>query len=62
MWLKAHFKLPLIGYPEIPRGWRCVLLLAEAIRKELVEADIDPSSLTDQELKDKIREHLQVDR
>lgn len=59
MWLKAHFKLPLLGYPEVPQGWRCVMLLGEAIRKELVEAGIDPHSLTDKELKAKIQKHLQ---
>ncbi|KAL7619460.1 hypothetical protein AAE478_009999 [Parahypoxylon ruwenzoriense] len=59
MWLQAHLKLPLRGHPEVPTGWRALLLLAEAIRKELTEAGINPASLKDEQVKDEIRKHLQ---
>ncbi|CAJ2504377.1 Uu.00g117710.m01.CDS01 [Anthostomella pinea] len=59
MWLKAHLQLPLQEQPEVPRGWRSVLILAETISREIKENGLDASSLTDRELKREIRKHLQ---
>ncbi|OTA92704.1 hypothetical protein M434DRAFT_396267 [Hypoxylon sp. CO27-5] len=58
MWLKAHSKLPLQGHPEVPKGWKAVILLAEAMNTELSEAGINAQTLKDQEVKGKIRERL----
>lgn len=43
---------------EVPRGWRAVLLLAEAIKQELVEADINPHSMKDRQLKVEVEQRL----
>ncbi|KAI1779342.1 hypothetical protein F4818DRAFT_247218 [Hypoxylon cercidicola] len=59
MWLKAHSRLPLQGQAEVPRGWKSVLILAEKMGKELHEAGIDVHSLTDRQLKEKVRKQLQ---
>ncbi|KAI1770104.1 hypothetical protein F4818DRAFT_433974 [Hypoxylon cercidicola] len=59
MWLRARHRLPLRGHPEVPKGWKAVILLAEAMDKELLEAEIDAHSLRDQEVKNQIRNHLQ---
>ncbi|KAK0615263.1 hypothetical protein B0T17DRAFT_602313 [Bombardia bombarda] len=58
VWLKANMQLPLEGMPEVPRGWMALIILGDAIRAELSAQEIDPSSLTDDELKKKISEHL----
>jgi hypothetical protein len=58
VWLEASRKLPIPGWPEVPRGWRSVLALAEAMRQDFAEADIDPYTLTDSQLKDEIRHRL----
>ncbi|KAI2464921.1 hypothetical protein F4781DRAFT_50200 [Annulohypoxylon bovei var. microspora] len=58
MWLRAHFKLPLRGHPETPRGWKAVTLLADNMNMELPEADIDIHTLRDTEVRKKIKEHL----
>ncbi|KAI2621152.1 hypothetical protein GGR54DRAFT_90698 [Hypoxylon sp. NC1633] len=59
MWLKARFQLPLRGQAEVPKGWRSALILVERMSKELQEADIDPHSLTDRQLKKEIYQRLQ---
>ncbi|KAI0841154.1 hypothetical protein F5Y06DRAFT_308074 [Hypoxylon sp. FL0890] len=58
MWLKARFQLPLQGQVEIPRGWRSVLILAENMNKQLLDAGIDALSLTDRQLKQEIKKQL----
>ncbi|KAI0011042.1 hypothetical protein F4779DRAFT_637798 [Xylariaceae sp. FL0662B] len=59
MWLKAHFKLSLLDKPEVPKGWKCVLLLAKAMNDEFDNASIDPKALTDKELKKAVNKQLQ---
>ncbi|OTA56503.1 hypothetical protein K449DRAFT_306300, partial [Hypoxylon sp. EC38] len=59
IWLKAQFQLPLQGQAETPRGWRAILILAENINRELRGAGIDAHSLTDRQLKKKIKNQLQ---
>ncbi|KAI0886775.1 uncharacterized protein GGS22DRAFT_158635 [Annulohypoxylon maeteangense] len=58
MWLRAHFKLPLQGQPETPKGWRAVILLADAMNTELPNSDIDVHALKDAKVKDMVRERL----
>src|SRR5262249_40604727 len=59
MWLKARLQLRLRGVPEVARGWRAVLELAQEIEKELSSNDIDFTKLTDRQLKGEIRKRLQ---
>ncbi|KAI6083072.1 hypothetical protein F4821DRAFT_245572 [Hypoxylon rubiginosum] len=59
MWLRARHRLPLRGHPEVPKGWKAVILLADAMDKELMEADIDAHALRDQQVKNKIQKYLQ---
>jgi hypothetical protein len=59
MWIKAKKQLPLGVKPEIPRGWRCVLELAETMEAELKTIGIDRSALTDRQLKKKIAKQLE---
>ncbi|XXH01707.1 hypothetical protein Hte_008068 [Hypoxylon texense] len=59
MWLRAHRRLPLRGHPEVPKGWKAVILLAEALNKELSETDIDVHALRDQQVKNSIQKYLQ---
>ncbi|KAI1632356.1 hypothetical protein F4809DRAFT_653374 [Biscogniauxia mediterranea] len=47
MWLEARFQLPLEGQPEVPRRWKSILALAEAINKELMESGVQIESMTD---------------
>ncbi|KAI1453737.1 hypothetical protein F4805DRAFT_442369 [Annulohypoxylon moriforme] len=58
MWLRAHYKLPLQGHPETPKGWKALIILADAMNMELPEADIDTHTLKDTDVKDAIRERL----
>lgn len=58
MWLAAHLKLPLRDHPEVPQGWKAVILLAQAIDKELPDADIDAHALKDRQVKHEIQKHL----
>ncbi|KAI1274864.1 hypothetical protein F5Y07DRAFT_371738 [Xylaria sp. FL0933] len=51
---RAHQFLPLEGQPERPRGFRALLLLAEAIQIELQTSGIDPHSLKNNQLKHQI--------
>lgn len=57
-WRTAHARLYFSNNLEVPRGWRAILLLAEAIKQELVEADIDPHSMKDRQLKVEIEQRL----
>ncbi|KAK3987147.1 hypothetical protein QBC44DRAFT_332007 [Cladorrhinum sp. PSN332] len=51
MYCKVSFCLPLaVGYPEVPRGSRCILHYADAMRDQLCSEKVDPGSLTDKEL------------
>ncbi|KAI1088581.1 hypothetical protein F5B19DRAFT_420375 [Rostrohypoxylon terebratum] len=59
MWSRAHHKLPLQGHPETPKGWKALMLLADAMSMELPAADIDAHKLKDAEVKNLIRERLQ---
>jgi hypothetical protein len=58
MWSVTRGQLPLEGESETPRGWKAVLVLAQAIRQELMVADIDPRGLTDAQLKAEIKKRL----
>ncbi|KAK0615261.1 hypothetical protein B0T17DRAFT_646969 [Bombardia bombarda] len=58
MWLKSHLQLPLKGTPEVPRGWRALMELAESISRELRMNGIEPRSLTDRQLKRQIYKQL----
>ncbi|KAI1467583.1 uncharacterized protein F4812DRAFT_401698 [Daldinia caldariorum] len=58
LWLKARFQLPLQGEVGVCKGWKAVLIMAEKMGKELRDAGIDARSLTDQQLKDKVRKQL----
>ncbi|KAI1505009.1 hypothetical protein F5X99DRAFT_333900 [Biscogniauxia marginata] len=58
MWLKARLQLPLEGQPEVPRRWKSILVLAEAINKELVESEINIQSMTDRQLEHEIYKHF----
>lgn len=57
-WKIAHARLYFPNNSEVPRGWRAIILLAEAIKQELVEADIDPHSMKDRQLKVEIEQRL----
>jgi hypothetical protein len=53
VWLKAHINLPLGACKEsgeVPRGWRGLLHLASVMQRDLSRADIDPTTLTEDEL------------
>ncbi|KAI1455161.1 hypothetical protein F4805DRAFT_437039 [Annulohypoxylon moriforme] len=54
MWFKARFQLPLQGQPEIPRGWKSVLILAEKMNEEFQQAGINVQSLTNKRLEEEI--------
>ncbi|KAK4106566.1 hypothetical protein N658DRAFT_414314 [Parathielavia hyrcaniae] len=57
VWLKAHINLPLDGPQycgEAPRGWKCLLPLASTMQTQLAAADIDPTVLTEDDLRSKI--------
>jgi hypothetical protein len=56
LWLKGHINLS--GGSSAPRGWKSIVTLAEAMRQEFKQANIDPSTTTDKQLKDDIRAHL----
>ncbi|KAK3348951.1 hypothetical protein B0T25DRAFT_503842 [Lasiosphaeria hispida] len=58
MWVKAHFRLPLHDYPEVPRGWRAIRELSHAMDAEFDRNDIDADAVTDDELKKAIRKHI----
>ncbi|KAI1413297.1 hypothetical protein F5Y13DRAFT_161016 [Hypoxylon sp. FL1857] len=58
MWLRVRSKLPHQGHPEVPKGWKAVILLAEAMNMELPQAHIDVHTLKDQEVKEKIHDRL----
>ncbi|KAI5925774.1 hypothetical protein F4810DRAFT_658176 [Camillea tinctor] len=58
MWLKARFQLPLEGQPEVPRRWKSILVLAEAINQELVENSIHIQSMTDRQIEREIYKKL----
>ncbi|KAK3389927.1 hypothetical protein B0H63DRAFT_446085 [Podospora didyma] len=58
MWQKAHFQLPLHGYPEVPRGWRAIKELSRSLEAEMASNKIDFDALTDRELTRQIRKHL----
>ncbi|KAI1346320.1 hypothetical protein F5Y01DRAFT_321917 [Xylaria sp. FL0043] len=55
---RAHRFLPLEGQPERPRGFRALLLVAEAIESELQASGIDPHSLKNKQLKHQIYKSL----
>lgn len=57
-WKTAHARLYFPNNSEVPRGWRAIILLAEAIKQELVEAGIDPHSMKDRQLKVEIEKRL----
>ncbi|KAI3316562.1 hypothetical protein HD806DRAFT_517264 [Xylariaceae sp. AK1471] len=50
--------LPLLGQPERPRGTRALLLLADSVNTELQVNGIDPHTLTDKQLKQRIHQTL----
>lgn len=58
MWLTAQFNFPIEGYPEVPRGWKCLLHMAKNMSTELILANIDPTTMTDEQLKTEVRLHL----
>ncbi|KAK4446801.1 hypothetical protein QBC34DRAFT_496606 [Podospora aff. communis PSN243] len=58
MWLKSQAQLPLKGAPEVPRGWRALIHLGEAMRRDLDRRGTDPEKLTDRQLKTVIRKQL----
>jgi hypothetical protein len=58
MWLKSQAQLPLKGAAEVPRGWRALIHLGEAMRRDLDRRGIDPEKLTDRQLKTEIRKQL----
>ncbi|KAI1800066.1 hypothetical protein F4811DRAFT_54846 [Daldinia bambusicola] len=58
LWLKARFQLPLQGEVGVCKGWKAVLIMAERMGKELHDAGIDARSLTDQQLKDRVKKQL----
>lgn len=57
-WQTAHSRLVIPDGCEVPRGWRAIILLAEAIKQELAKVDIDPHSMTDRQLKAEIQNQL----
>lgn len=58
MWMKAQSRLPLQGESQTPRGWRCLMDLAETMQKDLQSLGIDPRTLTSSQLDDEIRKRL----
>ncbi|OTB02088.1 hypothetical protein M426DRAFT_13927 [Hypoxylon sp. CI-4A] len=58
LWLRVHFKLPLEGHPEVPKGYKAVIILAEAMKAELPEADIDVNGLPDSDVGEGVRSLL----
>ncbi|KAK0707852.1 hypothetical protein B0H67DRAFT_647991 [Lasiosphaeris hirsuta] len=62
LYLAAHLQLPLVDTPEIPRGWRAVMLLGDTIRRELDAHGIDPDRVTDKQLKRMVRRQLRGGR
>ncbi|KAK8078353.1 hypothetical protein PG996_004523 [Apiospora saccharicola] len=46
------------GQPEVLRGWRALLTLAEAMNMELAGAGIEPHTLKDDELQEQIDRHI----
>ncbi|XXG98960.1 hypothetical protein Hte_005293 [Hypoxylon texense] len=58
IWLKARFQLPLQRGAEVPKYWRSILILAEAMNKELNKNEIYPCDLTDQQLGTEIDKRL----
>ncbi|KAI0181064.1 hypothetical protein GGR52DRAFT_522730 [Hypoxylon sp. FL1284] len=58
MWRKAQVSLAVLGQPEVPRGWRSILIMAEQMNRELKAVRIDPHHLTDRQLKKEIKKLL----
>lgn len=61
MWLKAHINLPLAGNKrtgEVPRGATALLHLASTMQNDISAAGIDPTPLTDDQLKYEIRQRV----
>ncbi|KAI0165384.1 hypothetical protein GGR52DRAFT_106320 [Hypoxylon sp. FL1284] len=58
MWLWAHSQLPLRGHPELPRGWKAVILLGDAMDRQLAGANIDAHALRDRQVRDRVRKQL----
>ncbi|KAK4042024.1 hypothetical protein C8A01DRAFT_44913 [Parachaetomium inaequale] len=61
VWLKAHINLPLGEYKdsgEVPTGWKSLLHLASAMQRDLAAADIDPTAMSDGQLRAELRRHV----
>ncbi|KAI1460424.1 hypothetical protein F4805DRAFT_392504 [Annulohypoxylon moriforme] len=58
LWHEARSNLRLLRGTTVPRGWRPILILAENMTKEMRRAGLDAYSLTDQELKDEVKNRL----
>jgi hypothetical protein len=61
IWLKAHINLPLANKKhtgEVPKGWTALLHLASTMQNDLSMAGIDPTSLTDGQLRYEIRQRV----
>ncbi|KAK7422060.1 hypothetical protein QQX98_001802 [Neonectria punicea] len=59
MWLKARLTLSLNGHPGTAHGWKCLLQLAVVMEKQLEDASIDSSVLSESELNAEIRKLLE---
>lgn len=59
MWLKARLTLRLNGHPGTAQGWKCLLQLADVLEKQLEDAEIDSSVLSESELNRQIRKLLE---
>ncbi|KAJ0160288.1 hypothetical protein CTA2_8224 [Colletotrichum tanaceti] len=58
VWLKARMTMRARGRRDVPRGYKGVLELAGAMRKELRDHECDPDGLSHDELHEEIKKRL----